>query len=127
VECGRASRCVAARLVEQETSCDARDRAALESMAEKRAVESGGRSWTGGGFLAQECEGIGGSVVMKHRRLVKVGAEVDEKDDVEVDEAVHTVLDKELTGEVRSWCAWCERVIPSNDDGWDGEWDMGGC
>jgi hypothetical protein len=112
--------------LEQETSCDATDRAALESMAEKKAVETGGRSWTGGGFVAQECEGIGGVVVMKHRRLVKVGAEVDADDD-EDGESMTRLLDREVTGELRSWCGWCERVIPSTEDGWDWEWDMGGC
>jgi hypothetical protein len=87
-----------------------------------------GRSWSGGGFVAQEMQGIGGTVKLKHRRLVRVGAEVDcEAEDEAAAEGRSKCLERELKGEARSWCGWCERVIPSKEDGWDKQWELGGC
>jgi hypothetical protein len=80
-----------------------------------------------------EMEGIGGTVKMKTRRLVRVGAEVDYCSDGEENaggescSSAKKCLEAEVKGEVRSWCAWCERVIPSKEDGWGDEWDLGGC
>lgn len=95
------------------------------------AHDGTGRSWSGlGGFEAQEVHGIGGRVSFKHRRLVRVGAEVDIEEDEDVagsEGAGRKVLDREVKGEARSWCAWCERVIPSVEDGWDSEWELDGC
>jgi hypothetical protein len=121
------SYCLATRLVEQEVDCDAAALAALETEAERKATEGMGRSWSGGGFAAQEMEGIGGSVKFKHRRLVRVGAEVDYEEDEEGEGASRRYLEREMKGEVRSWCGWCQRVIPSKEDGWDNEWNLGGC
>jgi hypothetical protein len=133
VTCGRAQYCLAARLVEQEAECDAAALRALEHEADKVAGDGGRRRWAGGAFGAMEMEGIGGMVKMKTRTLVRVGAEVDYCSDGEEDAggegagSAKKCLEQEVKGEVRSWCAWCERVIPSKEDGWDGEWDMSGC
>lgn len=127
VECGRVSYCLATRLVEQEVDCDAVAVAALETEAEKAAADGMGRSWSGGGFAVQEMEGVGGLVMLKHRRLVRVGAEVDCEEDEEGEGANRRCLEREMNGEVRSWCAWCERVITSKEDSWDEEWNLGGC
>jgi len=100
--------------------CDAET---LQTDAERSSISDRGRTWSGGGFVAQEMEGIGGSMTMKRKVLVRVGAEVDDGDD---EDSETPSLDLELKGERRSWCAWCERVIPSLEDGWDKEWEMGG-
>jgi hypothetical protein len=124
VECGRKRSCVAARLVEREQDCGVDEMKEMEEEAEKVAAAGTGRSWEGGSFAAQEVEGVGGVWKMKVKRLVWVGAEVDEFDDEDPEGS--KALDKEIKGEARSWCAWCNRVIPSKDDGWDHSWDAGG-
>lgn len=124
VECGRHSYCVTARLVEQELDCDVDVMKEMEEEAEKVAAAGTGRSWEGGSFAAQEVEGVGGVVKMKVKRLVRVGAEVDEFDDDDAEGSMG--LEKEIRGETRSWCAWCRRVIPSKGDHWDHSFDVGG-
>jgi hypothetical protein len=120
VECGRRSACLAARLVEQETDCNASD---LQEMDK----EATGRSWEGGGFVAQEVEGVGGIVKMKVKKLVLVGAEVDGlDDDVGDDDSYCKKAEKRLQKGERSWCSWCERVVPGANDVWDRAWDIGG-
>jgi hypothetical protein len=105
--------------VEQESDCNAED---LEEMAVTE-----GRSWEGGGFVAQEVEGVGGIVKMKVKKLVMVGAEVDglEEDVLESDPYGKKSEKRWQTGE-RSWCSWCERVVPGTNDVWDRAWDIGG-
>ena len=62
------------------------------------------------GYLRQEIEGIGGVVKKKLKTTVKVGAVVEEWED-ERERADY--LTREIRGEERSWCAWCQRVIPA--------------
>jgi hypothetical protein len=51
--------------------------------------------------------------------MVRVGRWVeefeDERDGLSAEGRVR-VLDREIQGVNRSWCAWCERVIPSKED-----------
>jgi len=91
------------------------------------------RSWKDGGFMAHEVEGIGGAVMMKKRRLVKIGAEIDEEDGADSESssslahrsvpgmpaASAMYLAREIKGERRSFCAWCQRIVPALDDGWE--------
>jgi hypothetical protein len=127
VECGRRATCLAARLVEQEIDCGVLELQALELEAEKVAAEGTGRSWSGSSFAAQEMEGVGGVVKMKVKRLVKVGAEVEELEDEEIGSGSGSgESGADVGGEARSWCAWCERVVPGGEEWWDEEWEMGG-
>lgn len=125
VECGRRSACLAARLVEQESDCNATD-------LDEGASVSSGRSWEGGGFVAQEVEGVGGVVKMKVKKLVMVGAEVDGlEDDHVMDDDPYANRASERPAKCRkdderSWCSWCERVVPGANDVWDRTWDIGG-
>ena len=61
------------------------------------------------GYFRQEIQGIGGVVKKKLKTRVRVGAVVDEYED-ERDSDSHLV--REQKGLNRSWCGWCDRVIP---------------
>jgi len=111
VQCGRHSSCLAAKIVEQEVDCDAEALRAIEEEAEKIASDGTGRIWQGTSFAVQEIDGIGGVVKKKIKKLIPVGAYVEEKEDER--EGKRGYLDREIKGEVRSWCSWCERVIPA--------------
>ena len=114
VECGRGAACLAAKTVEQEIDCDAASLVTLQEEAAKVEAEGTGRSWKGTSYLMQEIEGVGGVVKKKAKKRVCVGAVVREHED-EHERAVQ-FLEREVLGKVRSWCAWCERVIPSKKD-----------
>ena len=109
VPCGRGRACLAAKVVEQEVDCDTLTLQQLEEEAEAL-----GRSWEGGGFEVQEIEGVGGVVKRKVKKLVLLGKRVPEHED-ERSGAVR-YLSREENGDVRSWCSWCERVVPSKKD-----------
>ncbi|KIW09076.1 uncharacterized protein PV09_00024 [Verruconis gallopava] len=109
VPCGRGGACLAAQVVEQEVDCDPGTLQHLEEEAEQT-----GRSWEGGGFEVQEMEGVGGVVKRKIKKLVLLGKRVQEHEDERSGNARY--LSREENGEVRSWCAWCERVILSDND-----------
>jgi hypothetical protein len=114
VQCGRGHLCLAAKVVEQELDCDAEVLQAMQDEAEKVASEGTGRSWQGTSFAVQEMEGIGGVVKKKSKKLINVGAYVAECEDER--DGKRPYLEREVQGKVRSWCAWCERVIPSKSD-----------
>ena len=65
------------------------------------------------GYLTQEMEGIGGVVKKKVKKRVKVGKTVREYED-EREKAEY--LGRETRMENRSWCGWCDRVIPGKRD-----------
>jgi hypothetical protein len=109
VPCGRGQACLAAKVVEQEVDCDAQAIRQLEEEAELT-----GRSWEGGGFEVQEIEGVGGVVKRKVKKLVLLGKRVQEHEDERSGHAKY--LSREENGEVRSWCSWCDRVVPSETD-----------
>jgi hypothetical protein len=108
VECGRGKGCQAAQETFQEIECKASELAALQCEA-----ESEGRQWAGSSYMTQEIMGIGGSVKMKVKKRVLVGAAVKEYTD---ERESHNFLVREQTGINRSWCSWCERVIPGKKD-----------
>ncbi len=66
------------------------------------------------GYERHEIEGIGGIVKRKLVRMVKVGACVPEWSDERG--SGRRPLDREVKGDMRSWCGWCWRVIPGQDD-----------
>jgi len=114
VQCGRRHACLAAKIVEHELDCDAEALKAMEEEAEKIASDGSGRSWQGTSFAVQEMEGVGGVVKKKVKKLIAVGAWVAENEDER--DGKRKYLDREVQSCVRSWCAWCERVIPSKKD-----------
>jgi hypothetical protein len=66
------------------------------------------------GYLQQEVEGIGGVVKKKVRKKIKVGATVYEFEDERKDPRKY--LEREASGKERSWCGWCGRVCPGEED-----------
>lgn len=111
VECGRDSRCLAARIVEKDVECCAAELAALQ--AESAKVEVEGRHWNGSSYSTQEMVGIGGKVKTKVKKQVRVGAIVKEYEDERVSE---DFLGREQSHQNRSWCSWCERVVVGRKD-----------
>ncbi|KEF53626.1 uncharacterized protein A1O9_10025 [Exophiala aquamarina CBS 119918] len=65
------------------------------------------------GYFQQEIEGIGGVVKKKVKKRVKVGATVWEFED---ERGSGKYLERESRGKLRSWCGWCGRVCPGEDD-----------
>ncbi|KAF2767397.1 hypothetical protein EJ03DRAFT_329295 [Teratosphaeria nubilosa] len=111
VECGRHSDCLAAKGVEQEVECDASDMEALAAEVAKAEVE--GHEWRGSSYESQEIMGIGGQVKRKIKKRVLVGAVVKEYED---EQSKGDFCGREQRGENRSWCSWCERVVPGKKD-----------
>ncbi len=67
----------------------------------------------GPGYARHEIEGIGGVVKRKRVKMVRIGACVPNWED---EMARGAILEREITGRVRSWCGWCWRPIPSQKD-----------
>jgi hypothetical protein len=67
----------------------------------------------GPGYHRQEVEGLGGVMKKKVKKRVKVGATVWEYDD---ERESGKYLEREASGEQRSWCAWCSRVVLGRED-----------
>ena len=65
------------------------------------------------GYLRQEVEGLGGVMKKKVKKRVKVGATVWEYDD---ERESGKYLEREASGEQRSWCGWCSRVVLGRED-----------
>lgn len=110
VECGRGEFCLGAKIVEHET-CEQDILDALESAAQ--SPESPER-WRGTSYLAQEIEGIGGVLKVKHKKQVRVGECVKLYEDEREKSILY--LEREVTGQLRSWCSWCERVVLGEKD-----------
>ncbi|KLO94558.1 uncharacterized protein Y057_8692 [Fusarium fujikuroi] len=64
--------------------------------------------------VEHQIEGIGGVVKRKRVRMVRVGHCVPEWDDERTSGS--RILGREVRGERRSWCGWCNRVIPGEKD-----------
>ena len=105
VECGRGAACLGAKIVEHET-CEQDLLDALETAT--HSPESPER-WRGTSYLAQEIEGIGGVLKVKHKKQVRVGECVKLYEDEREKSMLY--LEREVTGSLRSWCSWCERVV----------------
>ncbi|OAT08695.1 hypothetical protein BDBG_04934 [Blastomyces gilchristii SLH14081] len=131
VKCGRGERCLAAEEIEMEVDCDVDDWMSDDSEHYRHQHNNNHRlgSNNGGydnchlppqhgdghgggepGYLRQEIEGVGGVVKQKVKKRVRVGACVEEHED---EKGSESYLMREYLGEVRSWCGWCERVVPS--------------
>ena len=65
------------------------------------------------GYFQQEIEGIGGVVKKKVKKRIKVGATVWEYED---ERESGKYLEREAKGTARSWCGWCIRVCPGEED-----------
>jgi hypothetical protein len=104
VECGRGSGCLSARIVEHET----------DATTNIEETPDSPERWKGTSYHAQEIEGIGGVFKMKAKRQVRVGECVKIYED-EKDQSIQ-YLKLEVAGKLRSWCSWCERVVPGEKD-----------
>ncbi|EMD70205.1 hypothetical protein GGP41_000340 [Bipolaris sorokiniana] len=111
VECGRGCACLGARVVEHET-CE-QDLLDTIERSHTPSPESPDR-WRGTSYLTQEIEGIGGVLKMKHKKQVRVGECVKLYED-EKEKSIQ-YLEREVKGELRSWCSWCERVVLGKKD-----------
>ncbi|KAL1959160.1 hypothetical protein VTO42DRAFT_2665 [Malbranchea cinnamomea] len=118
VTCGRGDMCLAAEDTEVEVDCEVDEWMSEhpdyhhhhDSHAEHLLhVEC--RDDEEPGYLRQEIEGIGGVVKQKIKKRVRVGASVEEFDG---ERESGKYLQREALGDVRSWCVWCWRVMPSN-------------
>jgi hypothetical protein len=109
VECGRGSACLGARIVEHETC----EQDLLDTIEKSQTPESPER-WRGSCYLTQEIEGIGGVLKVKHKKQVRVGECVKLFEDEKKKSIQY--LEREVKGELRSWCSWCERVVLGKND-----------
>lgn len=107
VACGRGAQCLKYKEVEKEIDADASE------LAQAVIDEDEGHHWTGTSFFTQEIEGIGGVMKKKVKRVVRVGAVVKEYED---EREGGDFLAREKERKMRSWCAWCERVVPGGKD-----------
>ncbi|POS85850.1 hypothetical protein EPUL_001540 [Erysiphe pulchra] len=115
VSCGLGEKCSRAREVVLEIDCDAED--ARENHISNRSENQNSTRFADKlrpGYNRHEIEGIGGVMKNKLVKMVKVGecvsgSEKDGKDD-------DNILALEIQGELRSWCSWCHKVIPANDE-----------
>ncbi|KKA20868.1 hypothetical protein T310_5106 [Rasamsonia emersonii CBS 393.64] len=132
VKCGRGEDCLAAQEIELEVVCEA-DESAVGSSNHSHVNGHGhhvngyhnrglGDSTQAGrldnheeepGYFRQEIVGIGGVVKKKAKKRVMVGACVDEHED---EHKSGNYLLSEESGQHRSWCSWCWRVVPSKED-----------
>jgi hypothetical protein len=86
----------------------------LDALAAADASGQSPERWRGTSYLAQEIEGIGGVLKVKHKKQVRIGECVKLYED-EREKAVQ-YLEREVTGKLRSWCSWCERIVMDEKD-----------
>ncbi|OTB09168.1 hypothetical protein M426DRAFT_316462 [Hypoxylon sp. CI-4A] len=131
VICGREASCRGSKEREQETDCDAADAREQDEnnggMLSPWATPSPASSISGSppserrtpspqlrpGYARHEIEGISGVIKTKLVRIVRVGACVPEFED---EKKKGEILGREVSGQRRSWCGWCWRVIPGARD-----------
>lgn len=111
VQCGRGANCLAHQEVVREVECDANELAALEITD---AYQPTCRRRLGSSYSTSEIVGIGGNLKMKLKEMVRVGAIVKEYEDERA--TCSGFLKREQEGVNRSWCSWCDRVIPGRKD-----------
>lgn len=121
VQCGRGAHCRAKTAVVREVEYDAADALGQEDnaadMSPSRIGSPHGRRRLGSGYSTAEIVGIGGNLKLKLKEKVEVGAIVKEYEDERA--TCSGFLKREHDGVNRSWCSWCERVIPGRKDGDD--------
>ncbi|QSS64484.1 hypothetical protein I7I51_01552 [Histoplasma capsulatum] len=134
VKCGRGEGCLAAEELEMEVDCEVDDWMSddadhinfISHPHNNRHGNNGGndnhaasRQNDDGhgdeepGYLRQEIEGVGGVVKQKVKKRLKVGACVEEHED---ERETASYLKREYLGDVRSWCGWCQRVVPCHKE-----------
>ena len=98
-------------MVDVDLECSSSNSAApgIQGIAADTPEHPGGEA----GYWSQEIEGIGGIVRKKLKTRMKVGAPVREWED---DREGGQLLGREISGRERSWCAWCDRGVPSRCD-----------
>lgn len=138
VKCGRGKNCLAAQSIEVEIDCDVDDKANIDLQQHDHDLKhsetkhgtspppphddlkasSSNESFEHHlhddepGYLRQEIVGIGGVVKQKVKKRVMVGACVDCE--------IGKYLQHESSGRARSWCGWCSKIVPAQQD-----WDLG--
>ena len=117
VKCGRGEQCLAARKIEVEEDCGleasstwTKDGNCADTTSSPGYVSMDDYDAEKAGYLRQEVEGLGGHIRGKVKRMVVVGQTVEEHED---ERENGSYLNREAKGLCRSWCSWCERVIPS--------------
>ena len=132
MKCGRGEHCLAAQEIELEVDCEADESTAgildhnhgdgqthgptashdpshdfihIERLDNRDDEEPG--------YFRQEIVGIGGVVKHKVKKRIALGACVVEHEE---ERETGRYLRREETGQHRSWCAWCSRVVPSMKD-----------
>lgn len=75
----------------------------------------------GPGYARHEVEGIGNKIKTVRVSMIRIGGCVPEWKDEKV---TGQSLRREVSGEVRSWCGWCERPVPGRRDLEAGEGDV---
>lgn len=111
VQCGRESNCLAKTEVVREVEVDSSEIGALEST---ETTQPSCKRRLGSSYSTSEIVGIGGNLKMKLREKVNVGAIVKEYEDERA--TCSGFLKREQEGMNRSWCSWCDRVIPGRKD-----------
>lgn len=111
VQCGRGADCLDHKDIVREIECDYAEPTSLET--ETTAQRPCGRRM-GSGYSTSEIVGIGGNLKTKLKQMVKVGAIVKEYEDERA--TCSGFLQREQEGGNRSWCSWCDRVIPGRKD-----------
>ena len=113
VKCARKEQCLGAQIVDVEGECPS-DSPRRSETPDGEVIRAGPEDLEDeAGYLRQEVEGIGGVVKKKFKRRVRVGAPVREWED---EREGGQLLGREISGEERSWCGWCKRVIPGEAD-----------
>jgi hypothetical protein len=100
VKCGRGAMCLASEEIERKD-----DFGSFETEWQAEQHE---------GYLVTEVNGVGGVMRKLVKRRVRMGAAVAESIDERVGREPY--LFAEHKGDVRSWCGWCDRVIPARDE-----------
>lgn len=119
VTCARQTACLGAQEAGVETVLGAAPHEILSAEAVERFDGSPGvkPSFYDGesrpGYFVHEMEGIGGVVKKKLTNYIRVAKVVQEFED-ERDRS--KLLQREIKGETRSWCGWCDRVILGHAD-----------
>ncbi|TQS39109.1 hypothetical protein Golomagni_00370 [Golovinomyces magnicellulatus] len=132
VSCGRGENCARAREVKLEIDCDAEDAREINDKNSRLNFgpilcspngQSHGQMRPG--YHRHEIEGIGGVLKKKLVKMVKVGACVSSSGSSNdtwsdgrnlSDKDMENILEGEIQGTSRSWCSWCQKIIPSHDD-----------
>jgi hypothetical protein len=114
VACGKGEDCLAPRIIEKEVDATPEMLQNAQRDMERVQADGTGRCWGVGSWNVQEYVGAGGTLERKIKKREILGSVVKEYEDER--DGRRPYLDREIKGERRSWCSWCQRVIPSVKD-----------